>query len=480
VRRPITGPALLPARATASALYRGLEKGAIMSNPTNGTADRHRVVVVGGGFGGLYAVRKLRHAPVDVTLIDRRNFHLFQPLVYQVATGALSPGEVAAPLRGIFKRSENVRVVLGEVTGFDLAGKQVLVDRSATEHGLVEIPYDSLIVAGGSHYSYFGRDEWEPLAPDIKSLEHALEVRRKVLTAFEAAEEDSSPEPQAAWLTFLVVGGGPTGVELAGQIAEISRDTLRRNFRNVDPRGARILLVEMDDRILPQFPPRLSKKAARSLEELGVTPMPGHKVVDIEEDAVTLADSSGTEVRIPARTVVWAAGVVASELAGMLAAEAGVDVDRGGRVPVGPDLTVAGHPGVFAVGDMVSVHGADGSALGLPGLAPVAIQQGRYVGNVIRDRLRGAQPKPFHYRDKGNLATIGRSKAVADIKGLQLGGFVAWVIWLTVHLFYLVGFQNRLLVVMRWGFSFVTRGRGARLITNPRTAEVAQERPTTA
>ena len=441
-----------------------------MSNPTDGTPGRHRVVVVGGGFGGLYAVKKLSRAPVDVTLVDRRNFHLFQPLVYQVATGALSPGEVASPLRGIFKRSENVRVVLGEVTGFDLAARQVLVDRSATEHGLIEIPYDSLVVAGGSHYSYFGRNEWKRLAPDIKSLEHALEVRRKVLTAFEAAEGEPSPERQAAWLTFLVVGGGPTGVELAGQIAEIARDTLRRNFRNVDPRGARILLVEMDDRILPQFPPRLSAKAARSLEELGVTPMPGHKVVDIENDAVTLADSSGTEERIPARTVVWAAGVVASELAGMLADEAGVEVDRGGRVPVGPDLTLAGHPEVFAVGDMVSVVRADGSEMGLPGLAPVAIQEGRYVGHVIRGRLRGARPKPFHYRDKGNLATIGRSKAVADIKGLQLGGFVAWVIWLTVHLFYLIGFQNRLLVVLRWGFSFLTRARGARLITNPRTA----------
>jgi NADH dehydrogenase len=446
-----------------------------MSNPTNGTPDRHRVVVVGGGFGGLYAVRKLRHAPVDVTLVDRRNFHLFQPLVYQVATGALSPGEVAAPLRGIFKRSENVRVVLGEVTGFDLAGRRVLVDRSATEIGPREIAYDTLIVAGGSRYTYFGRDEWEPLAPDIKSLEHALEVRRRVLTAFEAAEEDPSPERQAAWLTFLVVGGGPTGVELAGQIAEIGRDTLRRNFRNVDPRGARILLVEMDDRILPQFPPRLSKRAARSLEELGVTPFAGHKVVDIEEDAVTLADPSGAEQRIPARTVVWAAGVVASELAGKLAEEAGVDVDRGGRVPVGPDLTLAGHPEVFAVGDMVSVHSADGSALGLPGLAPVAMQEGRYAAQVIEDRLHGRRSKPFHYRDKGNLATIGRSKAVADIKGLQLGGFVAWVIWLTVHLFYLIGFQNRLLVVLRWGFSFVTRGRGARLITNPRAAEGTQE-----
>jgi NADH dehydrogenase len=431
-------------------------------------------VVVGGGFGGLYAVKKLRRAPVDVTLIDRRNFHLFQPLVYQVATGALSPGEIAAPLRGIFKRSENVRVVLGEVTGFDLGGKRVLVDRSMTENGLREIPYDSLIVAGGSQYSYFGHDEWKELAPDIKSLEHALEVRRRVLTAFEAAEDEPSPERRAAWLTFLVVGGGPTGVELAGQIAEIARDTLRRDFRTIDTRGARILLVEMDDRILPQFPPRLSARAASALEQLGVTPLPGHKVVDIEAESVRLADSSGAEEHISARTVVWAAGVVASELAGRLAAEAGVDVERAGRVPVGPDLTLAGHPEVFAVGDMALVHGSDRSPVPLPGLAPVAMQEGRYAAHVIRDRLRGRQPGPFHYRDKGNLATIGRIRAVADIKGLQLSGPLAWLIWLTVHLFYLIGFQNRLLVVLRWGFSFATRGRGARLITNDASVSAAE------
>jgi NADH dehydrogenase len=448
-----------------------------MPNPTNGRPERHRVVVVGGGFGGLYAVKKLHRAPVDITLIDRRNFHLFQPLVYQVATGALSPGEIAAPLRGIFKRSENVRVVLGEVTGFDLAGERVLVDRSATENGAHEIPYDTLIVAGGSQYSYFGRDDWKPLAPDIKSLEHALDVRRRVLTAFEAAEDERSPERQAAWLTFLVVGGGPTGVELAGQIAEIARDTLRGDFREIDTRGARILLVEMDDRLLPQFPPRLSERAARSLEQLGVTPMTGHKVVDIQDESVTLVGPAGEEERIPTRTVVWAAGVVASELAGKLAAEAGVDVDRARRVPVGPDLTLAGHPEVFAVGDMALVHGPDGSPVPLPGLAPVAMQEGRYAAHVVRDRLRGRRSGPFHYRDKGNLATIGRSKAVADINGLQLSGLLAWVIWLTVHLFYLIGFQNRLLVVLRWGFSFVTRGRGARLITANGSERPTRPRP---
>jgi NADH dehydrogenase len=436
-----------------------------MSRTPDSTTRRHRVVVVGGGFAGLYAVRKLRHAPVDVTLVDRRNFHLFQPLVYQVATGALTPGEIASPLRGVFKRDENVRVVLGEVTGFDLAAKEVVVERSPAGDARRTIPYDSLVVAGGSSYSYFGRDEWRPLAPDIKTIESALEVRRRILTAFEAAEDEADPDRRAAWLTFLVVGAGPTGVELAGQIAEIARDTLRRDFRRVDTRAARIYLVEMADRILPLFPARLSTRATRALEQLGVTPMPGHRVVDIDEGSVTLATASAATVRVPAKTVVWAAGVVASELAGRLAAAAGVDVDRAGRIPVGPDLTVAGHPDVFALGDMALPHRADGTPAPLPGLAPVAMQQGSYAAGAIGARLRRREPRPFRYRDKGNLATIGRARAVADIKGLQLSGLPAWLIWLVVHLFYLIGFQNRIVVVLRWSFSFLTRGRGARLIT---------------
>jgi NADH:quinone reductase (non-electrogenic) len=426
---------------------------------------RHRVVVVGGGFAGLYAVRALRHAPVDVTLIDRRNFHLFQPLVYQVATGALTPGEIAAPLRGVFKRDENIRVVLGEVTGFDLAEKRVFVEGSPAGRAERQFSYDSLIVAGGSSYSYFGRDEWRPRAPDIKTVESALEVRRRILTAFEAAEDESDPSAQTAWLSFVVVGAGPTGVELAGQIAEIARDTLRRDFRSVDTRAARIYLVEMADRVLPLFPERLSRAAARALEQLGVTPTPSHKVVDIDEDSVTLAGPEDEVVRLPAKTVIWAAGVVASELAGALAAAAGVDVDRAGRISVGPDLSVPGHPEVFAVGDMALPHRADGTPAPVPGLAPVAIQQGTYAARAITTRLAGRRPRPFRYRDKGNLATIGRARAVADIKGLQISGLAAWLIWLLVHLFYLVGFQNRLVIVLRWSFSFVTKGRGARLIT---------------
>ena len=429
-------------------------------------SQRHRVVVVGGGFGGLQAVRKLRRAPVDITLVDRRNFHLFQPLVYQVATGALSPGEVAAPLRGVFKRDRNVRVLLGEVTGFDLAGRRVFLDRLPNGGEQRAIPYDSLIVAAGSSYSYFGHEEWRPFAPDIKSLEGALEVRRRILTAFEAAEVEPDPGPRSAWLTFVVVGGGPTGVELAGQIAEIARDTLRRDFRTIDTRAARIQLVEMAERVLPMFPPRLSERAARALERLGVTPLVGRKVVGIDEESVTIAAEEGESERVPARTVIWAAGVVASQLAAALAAETGAELDRAGRVAVGPDLALPGHPEVMALGDMVQVHDAEGNPVALPGLAPVAMQQGRHAARAVRARLGGSRPPPFRYRDKGNLATIGRAKAVADIKGLQLSGLLAWLTWLFVHLFYLIGLQNRLLVFIRWTFSFVTRGRGARLITS--------------
>ena len=423
---------------------------------------------MGGGFGGLQAVRKLRHAQVDVTLIDRRNFHLFQPLVYQVATGALSAGEISSPLRGIFKDDENVRVLLGEVTGLELAARQVIVDSLPNGGDARKIAYDSLVVAGGSSYSYFGHEEWRRFAPEVKSLESALDVRRRILTAFEAAEVEPDPARRDAWLTFAVVGAGPTGVELAGQIAEIARDTLQGDFRAIDTRAARILLIERDDRVLPLFPPKLSNRAARALEGLGVTPLTGRAVVAIDEESVTVAGDAGEESeRFPARTVVWAAGVIASEIASALAAESGAALDRAGRVAVGPDLTLPGHPEVIALGDMVQVHDSEGRPLQLPGVAPDAMQQGRYAARAITTRLRGEEPPPFHYVDKGNLATIGRAKAVADIKGLQLSGFIAWITWLFVHLFYLIGLQNRILVFIRWTFSFVTRGRGARIIAWP-------------
>ena len=425
---------------------------------------RHRVVVVGGGFGGLQVVRGLRRAPVAVTLIDRQNFSLFQPLVYQVATGALSAAEIAVPLRGIVKRQANTRVLLADVTAFDLERRQIVLDRLPTGQGPTPLPYDTLVVAGGSRYSYFGRDDWRPHAPELKSLAGALDIRSRILTAFEAAEAEDDPERRRGWLTFVVVGGGPTGIEMAGQIAELARDTLRRDFRSVDTRSARILLVEAAARVLPGFPESLSEKAARALEQLGATPLVGHTVVDVTADSVGIQADSGEVERVEARTAIWAAGVTASGLAATLGQEAGVEVDRAGRVTVGPDLTIPGHPEVLALGDMVRVQGGDGKIMPLPGLAPVAIQQGRYVARLIENRFRGRASPPFRYRDKGNLATIGRSKAVADIKGVRVSGFVAWVLWLVVHLFYLIGFQNRLLVFLRWTISFVTHGRGARLI----------------
>jgi NADH:ubiquinone reductase (H+-translocating) len=424
----------------------------------------HRVVVIGGGFGGLQAVRKLRRAPVEVTLVDRRNFHLFQPLTYQVATGALSAGEIAYPLRAIFKRNANVRVLMAEVADFDLDARELQLRPAFGIPTQATIPYDTLIVAGGSQYSYFGHDEWREHAAEVKSLESALVVRTRLLTAFEAAEGESDPERRASWLTFVVVGAGPTGVEMAGQIGELARDTLRREFSAIDPRNGRILLVEAADRVLTTFPPSLSAKATRSLEKLGVTVLAGRTVVGIDADSVTIDGESGSPERIPTRTVIWAAGVTASGLAERLAELTGAERDRAGRVTVEPDLTLPGHPEVFALGDMVRVRDADGSSVVFPGVAPVAMQQGRYAGDVVRDRLRSRQTRPFRYRDKGNLATIGRAAAVADIKGLKLSGFIAWLTWLLVHLWYLVGFQNRILVFIRWAFSFATHGRGARLI----------------
>ncbi len=430
------------------------------------SADTHRVVVIGGGFGGLQAAVKLRHAPVEVTLIDRRNFHLFQPLSYQVATGALSPGEIAYPLRAIFKRHSNVHVLLAEVAEFDLDAREVHL-RSVGEVPAPEsVSYDTLIVAAGSAYSYFGHDEWSEYAAEVKSLESALTVRSRILSAFEAAEAEPDPERRAAWLTFAVVGAGPTGVEMAGQIAELARDTLRYDFDVADPRNGRILLIEVADRVLTSFPPRLSAKAKRSLERLGVTPLLGSTVVGVDAESVSIDDGAGSTRRIPTRTVVWAAGVTASKLGARLAQLSGSEVDRAGRIAVEADLTLPGHPEVFVLGDMVRVRSPDGSLVTYPGVAPVAMQEGRYAAKVVRARLESSDSPPFHYHDKGNLATIGRGAAVADVGPLKLSGFLAWLTWLVVHLWYLVGFENRIIVFTRWGFSFVTHGRGARLIAD--------------
>jgi NADH dehydrogenase len=423
------------------------------------------VVVVGGGFGGLQAAKHLASAPVDLTLVDRRNFHLFQPLTYQVATGALSPGEVAYPLRAIFRRRSNVRVLMAEVTGFDLDGRRV---RLATGW----LPYDTLIVAGGSHYSYFGHDEWSRYAPEVKSLESALAARARILGAFEAAETELNQDTREAILTFVVVGAGPTGVEMAGQIAELARRTLDGEFRAIDSRRSRVLLIEMADRVLTSFPPSLSRRAARSLESLGVTLLLNRTVVAIDEEAVTVEALDGSIERIGTRTAVWAAGVGASGLAADLSELSGADIDRAGRVTVEPDLTLPGHPEVLALGDMVRVRSSVGGVQTLPGLSPVAIQQGRYAAKLIRARLSGRHPTaPFRYLDKGNLATIGRARAVADLHAIRLSGFPAWVTWLVVHIFYLVGFQNRLIVAIRWFLSFATRGRGHRLIISTTTTE---------
>jgi NADH dehydrogenase len=441
------------------------------SEPAVPEQSRHRVVIVGGGFAGLQAALKLAKARkgIELTLVDRRNFHLFQPLAYQVATGALSPSEICYPLRTIFRGRENVDVLLAEAAGFELDARRVVlrpVD-SVSEHvpAPESVEYDSLLVAGGSRYSYFGHDDWHAFAPELKSLEGALDIRSRILTALEAAEWEDDPERRRAWLTFVVVGAGPTGVEMAGQIAEIAHDC-SPEFRRVQTSTARVLLVEAAERVLTGFPPSLSASAERALQKLGVTPLLGHSVTGVERDAVTTTTPDGGHERFPARTVVWAAGVTSSGLARELAEATGAELDRAGRLIVEEDLSLPGHPEVQALGDMVAVRRAEGIET-LPGLAPVAMQQGRHAAANVRARLRGGQAKPFHYTDKGNLATIGRAKAVADIKGLHLSGAVAWLTWLAVHLWYLIGFQNRLLVFTRWAFSFLTHGRGARLIGAP-------------
>ena len=413
-----------------------------------------RVVVVGGGFAGVLAVRGLRRADVEVTLVDRQNFYLFQPLAYQVATGSLSAEEVAVPLRQIVRRQKHTRVILGEVTGFDLGARHVILDHLPNGARGVELPYDTLIVAGGSRYSYFGHDDWAAHAPELKSLAGAIDLRDRILLAFEAAEMETDEAAREAWLTFVVVGAGPTGVEMAGQIAELGH-TLRGEYRSVDTSKARVLLIEATAHVLGSFPDPLPHKAEAQLISLGVTPMLNTTVVDIDATSVEVQTADGSRTRIPARTAVWAAGVTASPLAGLLAEAVGAETDRAGRITVEPDLTVTGHPEVFALGDMVSVRGQQ-----LHGVAPVAMQQGRHAARSIRRGTRTA----FRYRDKGELATIGHVRAVGVVKGVKLSGFLAWALWLGIHIAYLIGFQNRLIVLTRWTFSYFTRGRGARVI----------------
>lgn len=418
------------------------------------------VVIVGGGFAGLYAAQSLRRAPVRITLIDRRNFHLFQPLLYQVATGGLSPADIASPLRSILRRQRNVCVLQAEVTGFDAAGRRVLLGDASVE-------YDTLIVATGVSHHYFGRDDWEPLAPGLKSIEDATGIRRRVFEAFERAEREPDAARQQEWLTFAVVGGGPTGVELAGAIGELAHHTLPQDFCRIDTRQARVHLLEAGERILSTYDERLSRAAVASAERLGVTVRTGSVVTGIGPDGVTIGNGPRAEF-IAARTVVWAAGVQASPLGAALAAATGAELDRQGRVIVGPDLAVPGHPGILVLGDLAHARQAGDRQPGgqpLPGLAPVAMQQGAYAGRLITRRLQGRETPPFRYRDRGSMAVIGRSAAVAQIRGLRLSGFAAWLAWLFIHLIYLVEFENRLLVLLQWGWSYVTRNRSARLIT---------------
>jgi NADH dehydrogenase len=422
-------------------------------NSTGQTA--HRVVIVGGGFGGLYAAKALRRAPVQLTLIDRRNFHLFQPLLYQVATGGLSPGEIASPLRHVLSRNKNTRVWMSEVTDIDVANRRVILTDGSVE-------YDSLILATGSTHHYFGHSVWEKLAPSLKSVEDATEIRRRILLAFERAERESDPGQRRAWLTFVIVGGGPTGVELAGALGEIANDTLRHDFRSINPAEACILLVEGYDRLLSTFPPELSADAEKSLIRLGVRTRTGAVVTEITPEGVTVRHGQTSE-HIPAHTVLWAAGVQASPLGRVLENRAGALLDRTGRVIVEPDLSIAGHPEILVIGDLANFSHQTGQPL--PGVAPVAMQEGRYTAELITKRLRGEPVPPFRYRNKGNLATIGRAAAVADLGRVRFSGFFAWLAWLFVHLLYLVEFDNRLLVLIEWTYNYFTRNRGARLIT---------------
>ncbi|MBP1774239.1 MAG: FAD-dependent oxidoreductase [candidate division NC10 bacterium] len=423
--------------------------------------NTHRVVILGGGFGGLYAARTLKRAPVQVTLVDRRNFHLFQPLLYQVATGGLSPANIATPLRKILKRQRNARVLLGEATGLDPLGRRVILSDG-------DLSYDTLVVALGSSHHYFGKDGWSRLAPGLKTIEDAIEIRRRILIAFERAERASDQGRIRSLLTFVVVGGGPTGVELAGALAEIARDTLSHEFRSIDPSHARILLVEGSPRVLSAYPPDLSEKAVRSLRRLGVEVRTGGVVTDIQPDAIVMRSGEQTE-RIPAATVLWGAGVQASPFSKVLAETAGATLDRAGRVDVEPDLSLPGHPEILVIGDQARfAHELDSP---LPGVAQVAMQQGAYAARLIRNRLRGRTTPPFRYRDYGTMATIGRHAAVADICGVRFAGYVAWLAWLCIHLVQLVQFENRLLVFAQWAWNYFTFNRAARLITNLPTAD---------
>ncbi|MFZ5791704.1 MAG: NAD(P)/FAD-dependent oxidoreductase [Pseudomonadota bacterium] len=428
--------------------------GGIPAGATAAPSRRPRVVILGAGFGGLSAAKALARAPVEVTVIDRRNYHLFQPLLYQVATAGLSPADIAEPIRGILRDQANAHVLLGRVQDIDRKAREVLLQDGR------RIPFDYLIVATGARHAYFGHDEWERVAPGLKKIDDATDIRRRILLAFERAETCDDDAARRRFLTFAVIGGGPTGVELAGALAELAKKALAADFRVIDPRQAHILLIEAGPRLLPAFPETLSANARQALKHLGVDVLVGTKVTACEEAGIAIEDAQGARF-IPAATVIWAAGVEASPAAKWL----GVPGDRAGRVAVGPDLSLPDDPTIFVIGDTALAMGRDGRPL--PGVAPVAKQQGEYVGRLIRLQLAGKGIKPFRYRNYGNMATIGRKAAVADFDWLRLRGTIAWLLWGAVHIYFLIGFRNRLAVLLNWLWAYFSFHRGSRLITGP-------------
>lgn len=443
----------------------------------SGGFQRHRVVIIGGGFGGLYTAKHLGRTNVDLTLVDKRNFHLFQPLLYQVATGGLSPGDISSPLRAVLKRNLHTRVWQAEAVGLNVKQRQVMLSDGT-------LPYDTLVIATGGSHDYFGNDSWEASARGLKSVEDALYIRRRIFLAFEAAEREADPARRRAWMTFAVIGGGPTGVELAGALAELAHGTLKNNFRNIIPQNSDILLVEAQDRVLPEFPPGLSTKARRALETLGVTVRTQTRVTGIREGELALK-SVGAAGTVPLKsdgdtllavgTILWAAGVKASPLGRVLAKETGAALDRAGRVLVEPDLSVPGYPEILVIGDLAVFHHQGEQPL--PGIAPVAMQQGRYVARLIRSRLRDRPVRGFRYKNKGRLAVIGRNRAVADFDWLRVSGYPAWLTWLFVHIWFLIEFDNKVLVLFQWAVDYFTRKRGARLITGKSPHPLVKERP---
>ncbi|NCJ05891.1 FAD-dependent oxidoreductase [Synechococcales cyanobacterium C] len=426
--------------------------------------SQHHVVIVGGGFGGLYAAKALRKAPVKVTLIDQRNFHLFQPLLYQVATGTLSPADISSPLRGILSKHANTQVLMDKVTEIDPQQQQITLIHQT-------LSYDTLIVATGVRHHYFGNAHWQDFAPGLKTVEDALELRRRIFLAFEAAEREPDPVRRRALLTFVIVGGGPTGVELAGAIAELAFKTLPQDFRNINTQEAQVLLLEGLDRVLPPYPPELSAKAAAYLRQMGVTVRTQTRVTHVDSHGVTVefsADQPQAQA-IPAHTILWAAGVQASPLGQQLAERTGAELDRVGRVKVSPHLNIPGYENLYVIGDLAHVAGQNSPPL--PGVAPVAVQEGKYVAKQIQARLQGQALAPFQYKDVGSLAVIGQNAAVVDFSGFKFTGIAAWLIWVFAHIYYLIEFDNKLIVMLQWGWNYFTRQRGARLITHPAVPE---------